>query len=443
MNQEMQQRADSEYAGFFSDAAQVLDIARQAQANLDHKAATGFSVFDYFREREEDLSRAFAGLLNPRGEHGQREAFLRCFLDEIAAKEASSGGYPPADENWNIHLEYLTHENRRIDIVLNHPQSGRWLGIENKPWAGEQDRQAQHYLETLALKDKNARIYYFSGDGSDSKTIDVCSKEKCRTVPFRKDGKRPSIEGWVENCLLVCEAEPVRWFLKDLLKYIRHYFSMEGVPTIDYKGDVMTDTMKNFIIDRSGHDADVWDTATLIERAMPEVRVELKRRFVDAIQEHLQGWANENQWKVVSTSDNKEKHMKKHEAQVVLHRINWKFRNPIKDGDGWMAAGVAMSARKNDWEDVYLCVAAPKVYDNDLRKGLEEKRPKDFIVGEDYAPAPIYKNMDWGDEFLKRIANEKSFKKEAKEIANQMLDLALTEGIECIIDKMFSSKPAT
>lgn len=434
MNQETQQRANDVYAGFFSDAAQVLDIAKQAQANLDHKAATGFSVFDYFREREEDLSRVFAGLLNPRGEHGQREAFLRCFL-EYAGKQDELSGYPPADESWNVDVEHAVLGNRRIDIVLNHPQSGRWLGIENKPWAGEQPNQMRDYLKALREEknDSDARVCYLSGGGEDSTTIDDGDKSRCLTMPYRKHDKLPSVEEWIERCLLVCEAEPVRWFLKDLLKYVRYHFSMEGAPAIDYKGDVMTDTMKDFIIDRSKHDAGVLDTAALIERAMPEVRRELITQFIKEIKVKLD---NMTGWKTSISEDGKL--MQKNEGQLVLHKEGWQLTPD--QGDGWLAAGAAINAQANDWESVVLCVAAPKEYKGELREELQKAKKPHFIVHESYAPMPIYKVVGcWSDnEFLKRIANKESRDKEAEKIAEQML--ALARDVKCIIDQMFPLK---
>lgn len=407
MNQETQQHANGDYAGFFSDAAQVLDIAKQAQANLDHKAATGFSVFDYFRSNgpnENDLSRVFAGLLNPRGEHGQREAFLRCFLDEMKLD-----GYPAADKSWTVDIEYsVTVENekfkpvnKRIDIVLNHPPSGSWLGIENKPEAKDQPNQMRDYLKSLREKDGNARVCYLSGRGEDSATICESDKDRCLTVPYRKNDKLPSVEGWIERCLLVCEAEPVRWFLKDLLKYVRYQFSMEGAPAIDYKGDVMTDTMKEFIIERSKSDARAWDTAALVEKAMPEVRAELIKRFVAEIQECLSNWVKEknksaegSQWMVSSTSG--DDHMKKYAGQVVLHRKDWKFNNPVEDGDGWLAAGAALNAQRDFWMVAEIGVAAPKEYPHELSEENPFKRLKDDAL---LSKSPLLGDIHFNDSY--------------------------------------------
>ena len=67
---------------FFSGLSAAVDIARAAQTELDRRAATRFSIFDYFNERETDLSRVFGGLLDPTGNHGQGSRFLGLFLNE-------------------------------------------------------------------------------------------------------------------------------------------------------------------------------------------------------------------------------------------------------------------------------------------------------------------------------------------------------------------------
>ena len=127
-----------------------------------------------------------------------------------------------------VHTEYETHERRKIDIVLEMPDN-HWIGIENKPWAEEQERQVEAYLNYLQRKVKRsgtAGILYLSGNGSDPKTLPKDSelRKYCRTVSYRKNSTRSSLENWIEQCWRECEAEQVRWFLKDLLEYIQHNF---------------------------------------------------------------------------------------------------------------------------------------------------------------------------------------------------------------------------
>ena len=195
-------------------------MAVAAQRQLDRVAATGFSVFHYFKENENLLSGIFADLLRPDGSHGQGTTFLRLFLEEIDRRDGkacirSCGDYGVL-ERCSVYTEYPTSERRRVDIVLK--IENMWIGIENKPWAFEQPDQLQHYLEFLQRKDKQACVLYLSGDGASATTIK--DENHYLTIPYGSTKNGPSVAHWVAECHARCEADNVRSFLKDLLKYI-------------------------------------------------------------------------------------------------------------------------------------------------------------------------------------------------------------------------------
>ena len=224
----------ADLAGFFGGLGPAVDITRRAQAKLDRRAATRFSLFDFFRERETDLSRIFGGLLDPGGTHGQGEMFLRLFLDEVreVVDKRALGHFQNSDlRDSQVHLEHRTDAGRSIDIVLTIPGS-TWIGIENKPWAGEQQNQVSDYLKYLRSRsghenDTNAWLIYLSGDGKPPETLpgDPDERMRCLTLPYRGvQHDSPSLETWIGKCRSTCEAERVRWFLTELLEYVRRGF---------------------------------------------------------------------------------------------------------------------------------------------------------------------------------------------------------------------------
>lgn len=235
-------RAD--LAAFFAGLGPVVAAARRAQAVLDQKQAVfdrrvapQFSVFDYFKERETDLSRAFGGLLDPAGTHGQGDTFLQLFLGEIRCSLTGKlrENFPDSDtQGCKAHLEYSTDKGR-IDIVLEMP-GNRWIGIENKPWAVEQPDQIKNYMCALRSKTKKteaAWVLYLSGNGNDPETLpeEGEGKERCLTMPYRTRGEKPpSVENWIQRCWERCEAERVRWFLKDFLEYVEGNFAPADRP---------------------------------------------------------------------------------------------------------------------------------------------------------------------------------------------------------------------
>lgn len=230
-----------ELTNFFASLSPAVDIATRAQAELDRIAATQFSVFGYFRERETDVSRIFADLLNPSGSHGQGDSFLRLFVAELIGQENEWSNklrsvLPNVSlEGCKTHLEFPTKEGGRIDIVLDIPRESEnafRIGIENKPWAIAQKDQIANYLKDLEEYDENARLLYFSGDGSEPHQEaygEFYNKRRshCLTVPYRRNRKDyPSLENWIQQCREQCESERVRWFLKDLLEYIERQFDI-------------------------------------------------------------------------------------------------------------------------------------------------------------------------------------------------------------------------
>lgn len=211
---------------FFAGVAPAVTVAVEAQKALDRVAATNFSVFHYFETNENLVSSIFADLLRPNGSHGQGAAFLRLFLEEID-RGGKAGVRKRLDygslERCSVYTEYRTCKGGRIDIVLK--LEDMWIGIENKPWAVEQREQLQRYLKFLQQKDDQACVLYLSGTGDNAKTIQ--DNDHYLTIPYGHARTGPSVAHWIATCHRHCEAERVRWFLKDLLEYIGRMFYSE------------------------------------------------------------------------------------------------------------------------------------------------------------------------------------------------------------------------
>ena len=223
--------------GFFDGLAPAVAVAVQAQKVLDRVAATNFSVFHYFKENENLVYGIFADLLRPDGSHGQGTAFLRLFLQEI---DRGGKGHIRSHNEYHlercvVHTEYpipprpleshCPSKGGKIDIVLK--LGDAWIGVENKPWAVEQCNQIQRYLDFLQEEDAKACVLYLSGDGDDAKTIQDKGKNHYLTIPYGRTKNGPSVAHWVAECHRRCEADKVRWFLKDLHEYIVRMFYAE------------------------------------------------------------------------------------------------------------------------------------------------------------------------------------------------------------------------
>ena len=226
--------ANEQYAAglgsFLTALGAVMEGVDAAQQRLDRIAATRFSPFRYFKENDNIISGIFADLLRPNGSHGQGRTFLDLFLQEMDRDRAEGACYRKGSDYVSatrcvVETEHVIDQNRRIDLVLRFGEVGdRWIGIENKPWAREQEDQLKDYAAYVQARDEDAAILYLSGDGSPAKTMPPDDRARYGVVPYRESAKGPSVEHWVRSCMQRCEAEKVRWFLSDMLTYIRETF---------------------------------------------------------------------------------------------------------------------------------------------------------------------------------------------------------------------------
>lgn len=200
-----------------------LKLLGQTRQHTDRLLATRFNVFDYIRANENRLSDVIRDLLDANGTHGQGDAFLKKFV------EALYGPMPPPWEFQSVLREKATSliesHRRRLDIVVDLKSFG--IGIENKPWAGEQRAQIGDYVANLERRFAgNYKIIYLSSGDAEPTSIDEQAKKK-----LLKEGKlvlwayRGRFNEWLRRCHQVCEAEKVRWFLYDFMTYVAQKFA--------------------------------------------------------------------------------------------------------------------------------------------------------------------------------------------------------------------------
>ena len=149
-----------------------LEAHQQAKAKRDLHQATSFSVFDYIQLDpnfdENRLSEIIAGLLNPQGTHGQGSLFLDLFLDRLPPLPRKKTAAPRIVRE--DPTAYTSSFQRRIDITIDFGSYG--VGIENKPWATEAERQLEDYCDHLNRKYSGRFVLvYLSGDGCDPTSI--------------------------------------------------------------------------------------------------------------------------------------------------------------------------------------------------------------------------------------------------------------------------------
>ena len=120
----------------------IRDVSRRLAAT----AAPKFSLFDFIRTDEMGLSSCIAALLDPKGTHGQGATYLRLFMQVLKA-DLNAGWFDDLDRA-KVITEARANGMRRLDIHVQLDRR-RAIGIENKPWAGDQDLQLADYAQFM------------------------------------------------------------------------------------------------------------------------------------------------------------------------------------------------------------------------------------------------------------------------------------------------------
>lgn len=168
------------------------------------------------------LSRCIADLLNPNGKHGQKEVFLESFLKLLKIN------WPANTKTCSIELEKQANGQRRIDIYLRF-KNGEIIGIENKPWTGDQKNQLSEYasfIEKEVNGNKWLLIYLSNNEPSGNSGIKEMQEALENEGKFIQLSYSDVIE-WLENCACQSKALVVRLFIDGLAKVIRRNINVE------------------------------------------------------------------------------------------------------------------------------------------------------------------------------------------------------------------------
>ena len=274
---------------FFNELTPRLEGARNEERELDRRLARKFNAFDYLRTDEQGLSKLIADLLDPKGKHGQGDAFLCRFLDLLG-----TAGFDRLGDlrNGRVHIEFPIKDQRRLDIVVHTDR--RCLAIENKPYADDQPDQIKDYLDGLRSHYEEFLLLYLSPQGESPSEDSVRPADlqgeagkSLRIMPYHHrvkdvwddDFERTDfgLTHWLRECSVHCDVERLCWFLREAETYCEKKFGGSAVT----KGE--NDIIKDFVLadDRN------WTTALAIKEALPEILAVVHRQFLESISSRL------------------------------------------------------------------------------------------------------------------------------------------------------------
>lgn len=206
---------------FFREVENIC-TREQALQEERHRKGENYNLFSILSIERYELkhSALIANLLDPKGSHGCGDAFLRAFF-EIALKERA---YPFEDcTHLHSYTEYYTgpiagDTGGRIDILVKSSHYG--LIIENKIYAGDQDKQLTRYdnygKETFGAD--GYLLVYLTLYGYDASKESTATKS-AEEVGYLRLSYAKDILLWLKECVRLADNKPL--VRESLNQYIR------------------------------------------------------------------------------------------------------------------------------------------------------------------------------------------------------------------------------
>lgn len=244
-----------------------------------------FNVFSVLRSANDEVnlhSRFLHAVLDrPDSTSGDRKN-LKAFLNEVCGVN-----------DFSMEHARVEREANHIDLLIKNDHQA--VIIENKIWAGDQERQLQRYHDDLhgrGYKDAAIHIVYLTPDGREpeDQSRGEIPREKVSSVSYRYEVQR-----WLIGCQRRAFNEP--GLRESIAQYIHLIRRMTNT---DYKGEHMNELKKlladgnNLVLAKQLSDALVETQAELVHGFYLEVDRMLRERIV-GLPEYNSKWMNEEE----------------------------------------------------------------------------------------------------------------------------------------------------
>ncbi|CAM3855564.1 PD-(D/E)XK nuclease family protein [Mucilaginibacter galii] len=215
-----------------------------------------------------------AELLNPKGSHNKGNLFLKCFIEVVFTDNT-----PINIENVTLEIEKFIgpvsqdkNTGGRIDIYLE-DHKGNCLIIENKIYAGDQEKQLQRYFNYKG--NRQGAILYLTLDGKSPSKISCC--DLIEGKDFQLISYNFTILSWLEKCHQIASDSPfVRETIRQYINLIKS-FSGQTILKEMYKDfkSIILQTPQNF------------ESAFQIEVELKNIKIDLLVDFWEEVYQKL------------------------------------------------------------------------------------------------------------------------------------------------------------
>jgi len=155
-----------------------------------------FNVFSILFKKSDEVnlhSKFISELLNKNGTHGQKDIFAKLFLETI---EIDTFQW----DNYQVQREY-----KNIDLLLTN--AAKAIIIENKIWAGDQDKQLERYYKQIEAENfEEIHIFYLTIWGtepSERSLGELIDRKYVGLISYNYH-----ISKWLDKCIEVSSRFP-------------------------------------------------------------------------------------------------------------------------------------------------------------------------------------------------------------------------------------------
>jgi hypothetical protein len=255
---------------FFTKLDAKCEAFRESYQYVAPQLAPQFNCFDFINSDENKLSEIIAHLLSPHATHAQESLFLELFFKQIGIEYPVEIKYPDCNQQITVRCEAVIKNNRRIDILVDFEKDRFGLAIENKPWAGDQEKQLSDYNEHLdkVYKGKYCLIY-LSGNDSNPSDGSIITTERYELQDNKRYKKINFLDivSWLKQCEKESKSDHVKHFLRDFIAYCEQTFLGET-------NMIGRDVIKEFVLKN-----DNMKLALEIAAQLPAMKEKLLEKF--------------------------------------------------------------------------------------------------------------------------------------------------------------------
>jgi len=213
----------------------VYYILQEEKINKEESLRRGerFNMFqvcgvDHYEVKHSSI---IASFLDPKGNHGQKDKYLKAFIsivDDKTGIETSS---------CSVYTEYVTNDGR-IDILIK-DKKGKGIIIENKVYAADQWEQLKRYdkFSKDTYGEGNYAIYYLTLDKHDA------SDNSAGKVAYNCISYGIHIIKWIEECIKESATTPL--IRETLIQYRNHIKQLTNQDMDTINKEALIDTMIN------------------------------------------------------------------------------------------------------------------------------------------------------------------------------------------------------